>query len=139
MQIPYARIAAAALLSAAFASGQMAPTDAQAQAQTLAQVQVQPRAGTLSPNGAQPAVPTAPGGGGFKSAGGAACLTGWTQVELKLDATHNLSRLTCQSPIIECPANPGFNVNIEVTKQIIDPDDGRFRLQYRCNYWKPAG
>jgi len=132
MQISFARTAAAVALTVAFAVGQVASTEAQ--------VQVQPRTKTLAPsgagNGAQPAMPSA---GGFKSSGGPACLNGWTQVELKLDATHNLQRLTCQSPIIECPANPGFNVNLEVAKQTIDPDDGRFRLQYRCNYWKPAG
>jgi hypothetical protein len=115
-----------------------------------AQIKVQPRSGSLAPKPntanpdnqpviphAQPAVPAAPGG--FK-ASPTACLPGWSQVELKHDTWGNLSRMTCQSPVIQCPEPaPGYTVSVDVAKQIIDADDGRFRIQYRCTYYRIQG
>ncbi len=140
MNRKFALFAMAAVLALGSALGQAAD----------AQIQVQPRSGALAPKPdtanpdnqpvnpqAQPAVPAAPGG--FKAAP-TACLPGWSQVELKHDTWGHLSRMTCQSPVIECPdPGPGYTVGVEVAKQIINADDGRFRIQYRCTYFRIQG
>lgn len=144
MQTPITRLAAAAALTAVFALSLTAGSEAQ--------VQVQPRAGSVAPQpndanpdggvkptGPKPAGPTAPAAGGFKAAP-TACLTGWSQVELKHDAFGHLSRMTCSSPIIECPdPGSGYTVGLEVAKQNVNADDGRFRIQYRCVYYRIQG
>jgi len=144
MQTSFTRLAAAVALAGAFALSQTAALQAQ--------VQVQPRAGNLAPqpNNAnpdgpviptnpKPAGPAAPAAGGFK-AQPTACLQGWSQVELKMDTYGHLSRMTCQSPIIECPdPGPGYTVGLDVAKQIVNADDGRFRIQYRCVYYRIQG
>lgn len=115
-----------------------------------AQVQVQPRAGGLAPqpNNANPdgipvppqptqGVPAAPGG--FKAAP-TQCLPGWQQVQLTHDAFGHLQYMTCQSPIIECPEPAsGYTVGLDVVKQVVNADDGRFRIQYRCTYYRIQG
>lgn len=116
-----------------------------------AQVQVKPRAGSLAPqpNNANPdgiptptptptqGTPAAPGG--FKAAP-TKCLPGWQQVQLTQDAFGHLQYMTCQSPIIECPdPGVGYNVGLDVVKQVVNADDGRFRIQYRCTYYRIQG
>lgn len=117
-----------------------------------AQVQVQPRAGGLAPqpNNANPdsipvptppqptqGVPAAPGG--FKAAP-TQCLPGWQQVQLTHDGYGHLQYMTCQSPIIECPEpGAGYTVGLDVVKQVVNADDGRFRIQYRCTYYRIQG
>lgn len=115
-----------------------------------AQVQVQPRAGGLAPqpNNANPDnLPTLPKPtqgkpatpGGFKAAP-TQCLPGWQQVQLSHDTFGHLEYMTCQSPIIECPdAAPGYTVGLDVVKQVVNADDGRFRIQYRCTYYRTQG
>lgn len=114
-----------------------------------AQVQAQPRAVGLAPqpNNANPdgistpkptqGTPAAPSG--FKVAP-TKCLPGWQQVQLTQDAFGHLQYMTCQSPIIECPApSAGYTVGLDVVKQVVNADDGRFRIQYRCTYYRIQG
>ncbi|WP_422367696.1 hypothetical protein [Pelagibius sp.] len=130
-------LAAVAAISAVVAIGQGA--DAQIQ-RGSGSFQTQPN--TANPDNRLPhnAQPTNQGGvGGFKTSP-TNCLPGWTQVELKLDTSGNLSRMTCQSPIIDCPTgHPNYSVGLEVVKQPVHIEDGRYRLQYRCQYFAPAG
>ena len=142
MKTSFTRLAVAVALASAFALSQAASADSP----------VQPRAGSFAPkpntanpdNGVipthpKPAIPAIPAAGSFKAAP-TACLPGWSQVELKHDTYGHLSRMTCQSPIIECPdPGPGYTVGIDVAKQILDADDGRFRIQYRCTYYRIQG
>jgi len=139
MQTSITRLAAAAALTAVFALSLTAATEAQ--------VQTQSRAGSLAPqpNTANPdgggGIPTNPkparpatGGGGFK-AQQTQCMPTYTQKELTLDSFGNLQYMTCQSPIIECPEPAqGYKVGLEVVKQVVNAEDGRYRIQYRCHY-----
>lgn len=145
MKSPIFRLAAATALTAVFALSLTAATEAQ--------VQTQPRAGGLAPQtdtanpdggggiptNPKPAGPAAPAAGGFKAAP-TACLPGWSQIELKHDSFGHLQRMTCSSPIIECPdPGSGYTVGLEVAKQNVNADDGRFRIQYRCVYYRLQG
>ena len=92
--------------------------------------------GIPTPTPPQPTqgVPAAPGG--FKAAP-TQCLPGWQQVQLTHDAFGHLQYMTCQSPIIECPdPGSGYTVGLEVAKQNVNADDGRFRIQF--NWRHPA-
>jgi hypothetical protein len=130
-------LAAAAVLASMLAVGQGA--DAQVQRGTN-QMAPQPKTGPDDSIPTPTPQPTRPAGPSGMQAKPTQCLPGWSQVELKHDSFGKLSRMTCQSPIIECPdPAPGYTVGVDLAKQIANADDGRFRIQYRCTYYRTAG
>lgn len=128
-------LAAAAVFAIALAP--VADAQVQRGTTTLApQPKTGPDVGIPTPT-PQPTVPAGPTGVQAKPT---QCLPGWAQVELKHDTYGNLSRMTCQSPVIECPdPAQGYTVGVEIAKQIMNADDGRFRIQYRCTYYRIQG
>ncbi|MGF1595224.1 MAG: hypothetical protein ACFCUW_18235 [Kiloniellaceae bacterium] len=131
-------LAALAALTAAIAVGQGADAQVQRGTGNLApQPTIDPGAGIPTPPTPTPTRPAGPAGFQAKPT---QCLPGWTQVQLTHDPLGHLQYMTCQSPIIECPApGDGYTVGLEVTKHTVNADDGRFRLQYRCTYYKIQG
>lgn len=128
-------LAAAAALSAALAVGQGADAQVQRGAGNLAPQQKDDPG--FPPPPPQPTKPAMPGG--FKGQP-TQCMPGYSQLELKFDAFGQLSRMTCQSPVIECPEPAqGYTVGLELAKQVVNADDGRFRIQYRCLYYRLQG
>ena len=69
------------------------------------------------------------------------CLTGFSRTELKYMHHGHIERMTCLTPVIQCPkpTMPGINVGIVLNKVTVSPEDGRFRIEYKCSYTGTAG
>lgn len=87
-----------------------------------------------------------PGGGSPGAPGGyqtvqPQCLTGFSRTELKYMHHGHIERMTCLTPVIQCPkpTMPGINVGIVLNKVTVSPEDGRFKIEYKCTYTGTAG
>jgi hypothetical protein len=130
-------IAAAVALTAVVALAQGADAQVQRGTGNLA-----PQQDNINPDGPLPPVPqpTKPAGPAGFQAKPTQCLPGWNQVQLTHDSFGHLQYMTCQSPVIQCPEpGDGYTVGLDVVKQTVNADDGRFRLQYRCTYYRIQG
>ncbi|HIC79716.1 MAG TPA: hypothetical protein EYP07_01960 [Kiloniellaceae bacterium] len=87
------------------------------------------------------------GGGGSPGAPGGyqtvqpQCLTGFSRTELNYMHHGHIERMTCLTPVIQCPkpTMPGINVGIVLNKVPVSLEDGRFRIEYKCTYTGTAG
>jgi len=136
MKRTFSLLAAAAVLALALAP--VADAQVQRGTTTLApQPKVGPDEGIPTPT---PPTPTRPAGPSGFQAKPTQCLPGWNQVQLTHDTYGHLQYMTCQSPVIQCPEpGDGYTVGLDVVKQTVNADDGRFRLQYRCTYYRTQG
>ncbi|WP_299396645.1 hypothetical protein [Pelagibius sp.] len=87
----------------------------------------------------KPAVPGKP------AASQPLCLTGFTRTELKHynsgSYKGHLQRMTCLSPVIQCPEPTltGVTIGIDVNKVLLSPETGLFRVEYKCKYTGTIG
>ena len=110
----------------------------------------------LNRQGLQKVAPKGNTGGGGGLPGGAPggyqtpqpqCLTGFSRTQLQHmgpgsgSYVGHLQRMTCLTPVIQCPkpSMPGVTVGIQVNKQLVNADDGRFRIEYKCEYYTTSG
>ncbi|WP_299396647.1 hypothetical protein [Pelagibius sp.] len=101
----------------------------------------------LNREGLQKVAPESKTGGGSPGAPGGyqtvqpQCLTGFSRTELKYMHHGHIDRMTCLTPVIQCPkpTMPGINVGIVVSKVTVSPEDGRFKIEYKCTYTGTAG
>lgn len=101
----------------------------------------------LNRQGLQKVAPQSKTGGGSPGAPGGyqtvqpQCLTGFSRTELKYMQNGHIERMTCLTPVIQCPkpSMPGVNVGIMLNKVTVSPEDGRFRIEYKCTYTGTAG
>ena len=130
-------LAAAVALTAVVALAQGADAQVQRGTGNLA-----PQQDNNNPDGPLPPLPqpTKPAGPAGLQAKPTQCMPGWSQVQLTHDTYGHVQYMTCQSPIIDCPdPAPNYTVGLELTKHVVNADDGRYRLQYRCTYYTKQG